>query len=374
MSYPSVDALQTALGERIFSNRNDIKKAAGRALGTIVELITFYMVKQWGFLPHLTIERGLAEFGNDKIVHNVEFGLHHCYKQESLRVANADYKLPLTSKKLRSIFDLDPDIPAADNVLLTTGLILRNACVIAATADRLTVAHLAEHSSEENVISLSHLKSHPFAMIECKRVGVEDGVKKGPTTIEKAKQGAYVAKHVSSLQKVRGHDGVMYGVWPLKSGGFEIRDLEAERKRLVYDVPADDLDGFILTVGLVSNHGNWFTRDNMNKELLVLKDSYDWLIFLTDNGIAEFVYDTILSDDPSMEAVKNAFSLSYSSGESGKNQFTKVKIEYKADQALAQYFAKHQDRIQKTWFNILTPNGMTIEDLKNDLSSLSQKI
>jgi hypothetical protein len=33
----------------------------------------------------------------------------------------------------------------------------------------------------------------PYAMIECKRVGIEEGTTKGPQTIEKAKQGAYVA-------------------------------------------------------------------------------------------------------------------------------------------------------------------------------------
>jgi hypothetical protein len=37
-------------------------------------------------------------------------------------------------------------------------------------------------------------------------------MKKGPQTIEKAKQGAYVARTVSSLQKIRLRDGVLGGV------------------------------------------------------------------------------------------------------------------------------------------------------------------
>ena len=45
----------------------------------------------------------------------------------------------------------------------------------------------------------------------------------------------------------------------------------------------------------------------------------------------------------------------------------------KADQALARYFAIHESRIEKTWFNILTPNGQTIDNLKEDLQSLSEK-
>lgn len=373
MTYPSVDALQKALGETIFSNRTDVKKAAGRALGTIVEIITFYMLKQWGFLPNLSIERGLAEFGNDQITHNVEFGLHHRFDTKSKTVKNSDISLPLTTAKLRKLFDIKDDFIAKSNTLLTKDLILRNSCVIGVNESRLLVAHLENYGIYETEIFTTELKALPFAMVECKRVGVEDGAKKGPTTIEKAKQGAYVAKHVSSLQKVRGHDGVMYGAWPLKSGGFEIKDLIKERKRLIYEASASDLDGFILTVGLVSNHGNWFTKDNMNKELLVLKDSYDWLIFLTDDGIAEFVYDTILSDDISMQAVKDSFSISYASGEAGKNQFTKVKIDYKADQALAKYFATHHQRIEKNWFNILTPSNHSISELKEDLQSLADK-
>ncbi len=37
-------------------------------------------------------------------------------------------------------------------------------------------------------------------------------MKKGPQTIEKAKQGAYVAKSVSNLQRVRLNDGSQGGV------------------------------------------------------------------------------------------------------------------------------------------------------------------
>lgn len=373
MPYPSVDALQKALGEKIFSNRTDIKKAAGRALGTIVELITFYMLKQWGFLDGLSIERGLAEFGNDKITHNVEFGLHQCLSKATKSITSSNVKLPLTTAKLRKIFEIPEEVATKSNTLLSTSLVLRNSCVIGETDNYLYVAHLESHTSTQTVISLSKIKIAPFAMVECKRVGVEDGAKKGPTTIEKAKQGAYVAKHVSSLQKVRGHDGVMYGAWPLRDGGFEIRNLDNERKRLIYDANASDLDGFILTIGIVSNHGNWFTAENMNKELLVLKDSYDWLLFLTDRAIAEFVYDTILSSDPAMAPVRDAFSNSYSSGESGKNQFTKVKIDYRADQVLAGYFNSKQQHIESTWFNILTPKDDSITGLKQDLQALSDK-
>jgi hypothetical protein len=40
MSYPSVDQLQKVLTEQVFHYADDKKKAAGRALGTLVEIVT----------------------------------------------------------------------------------------------------------------------------------------------------------------------------------------------------------------------------------------------------------------------------------------------------------------------------------------------
>src|ERR1022692_4045463 len=75
-SYPSVDQLQKVLTETVFHYAKDSKKAAGRALGTLVEIITFYALKSWGFERNLAIERPLPEFANDDITHNVEYSLH----------------------------------------------------------------------------------------------------------------------------------------------------------------------------------------------------------------------------------------------------------------------------------------------------------
>ena len=48
MSYSSVDALQKTLAESVFAYAADRKKAAGRALGTLVEIITYYALCTWG--------------------------------------------------------------------------------------------------------------------------------------------------------------------------------------------------------------------------------------------------------------------------------------------------------------------------------------
>jgi hypothetical protein len=374
MSYPSVDALQRALARDVFGNRQDTKKAAGRALGTIVELITFYVLRGWGFQNNLSIERGLAEFANDAITHNVEFGLHPLLKFRELNLNKAAFSLPLSATKLRKELGIQGKEGLKANQLLSSGGVLRNSCVIAEDGTSFSVANLSiEAPPTSYSVSIAQLAYQPFAMVECKRVGVEEGARKGPTTIEKAKQGAYVAKHVSSLQKVRGYDGQLYGVKPLRGGGFEFSQLQVELRRLIFEASADELAGFILTVGVVSNHGNWFTSDSPNKELRVLAQSYDWLLFLTDAAIAEFVTDTLLCNSEEMRPVRQAFEESYSSGTSGKNRFTKVKIDLEAHRILQSYFASHLERIEGTWFNVLAPSKGNVHELKAELFALSEK-
>ncbi len=218
MPYESVDALQRALTEDVFHYAKDAKKAAGRALGTFVEIITFYLIKSWGHEKSTAIERRLPEYANPDITHNVEFSLHPSYELGTLKIAKSE--LPLTSKKLAKL------IPAIhwnsgnlkSTQLLTSDEVLRNACTLYEDDSKFIVAYLGKATETMYRVSVNQLIPHPFAFIECKRVGVEEGMKKGPQTIEKAKQGAYVARTISSLQKIRMSDGSVYGVLHLNSG------------------------------------------------------------------------------------------------------------------------------------------------------------
>ena len=76
MGYQSIDALQNTLATKVFHYAADSKKAAGRALGTLVEVVTYYTLCSWNLRNHIVIERRLPEFGNPVIEHNVEFSLH----------------------------------------------------------------------------------------------------------------------------------------------------------------------------------------------------------------------------------------------------------------------------------------------------------
>jgi len=375
MTYQSVDQLQKVLAEKVFHYTQDSKKASGRALGTLVEIITFYLLKSWGFENSVAIERPLAEYGNPDITHNVEYSLHPILRQYELSLpAN----LPVTStrllKAMEDVFSSE-GFEKYSNTLLASNMILRNSCILA-KRDNPYPSHLSANlvsvSPSNFVATILEQYSKPYAMFECKRVGVEEGMRKGPQTIEKAKQGAYVAKAVSSLYKVRLPSGELRGL--IYNSGNEIyskpyAELIAE---IVGSDKRDLLKDFILTVGVVSNHGNWFTSDNHNKELKVLAQSYDWLIFLTDAGLAEFITELLLEPKPLLVPARNAFLASYTA-EKKKNSFTKVQMDYEADQVLQIYFRDNAKRIEK-WFNIIAPRDGTIKDIHLQISELREAL
>lgn len=372
MSYPSVDALQNALCESVFHYAADKKKAAGRALGTLVEIITFYTLRSWGFRDSIAIERGLAEFGNPDITHNVEYSLHPILKQKQHVLLHL--KLPITASKLRKqIWGQDREDADGDKGtrLLTKDMILRNSCVIAESETGPIAVHLDSYSEKECIVSVSQLHRHPYAIFECKRVGVEEGMKKGPQTIEKAKQGAYVARTVSSLQKIRLADGKAGGLIHKADGTTEVGAFYPMLQKLIFKGRPDDLKDFILTVGVVSNHGNWFSAENQNKEMKVLAQSYDWLLFLTDAGLSNFISELLLTPKKELAPARAAFLASYKK-EKERNRFTKVQMDAAADAVLVKYFSDHKGRIE-SWFNVIAPRAGNLATLRAELLTLSGK-
>ena len=378
MPYRSVDELQKLLAENVFGHTTDAKKAAGRSLGTLIEIITHYLIKQWGFDSYTTIEHKLQEFANDKILHNVEFALNPKSKEFDVEIEGISF--PLTAKKIIGKFDELKEIKKFSSIKSVSILseyddhkILKNSCKMAydEASNLVAVANLKDIST----LNVSIVLDKPFAIFECKRVGIEESAGKGPTTIEKAKQGAYVALHASSFQKVRGLDGKMFGVIPKEDDKFIIKPYKEGLQYLIKEASIDELRNFILTVGVVSNHGNWFTSDNPNKELLVLMQSYDWLLFLTDDALAQFIEDLIL-DDKEDNYVRKAFLYSYVKPPPGKrkrNIFTKVNMSLDADQQIQEYFSKNIDQINNEWFNVIAPVGRDIEELKEQVDTLANK-
>lgn len=370
MPYESVDALQRALTRDVFHYAKDAKKAAGRALGTLVEIITFYLLKTWHYEKHVAIERRLPEYANPDITHNVEFTLHPSVALHTIRLPMT--ALPITSRKItKEIDEHEWTRHVKSAQLLTSDGLLRNACTLFEDESRLIVAYLCTVAPKFFTISIRELLPHPFAVFECKRVGVEEGVKKGPQTIEKAKQGAYVARMVSSLQKIRMADGTINGVLELESGELRCEPYNKFLRSLIQSTDGGMLRHFTLTIGVVSNHGNWFTSDDHNKELKVLAQSYDWLLFLTDQGLSQFVQSLLISPSKAYKPIKTTFKKSYT-GKRGVNRFTKVQIDLAADVSLQDYFTKNLAMVEQ-WFNVISPAGRSIPELKRELSKLASK-
>ena len=371
MAYESIDALQNVLARDVFHYTRDSKKAAGRALGTLVEIINFYLLKAWGHERRTAIERRIPEYANPDLTHNVEFTLHPTESISTIGLRESD--LPFTARKIQKA--IGKDSWSRDNLksnqLLSSRRLLRNACTIYESDDELALAYLGDKVNDEWEVSVESLHIQPFAMFECKRVGVEEGMKKGPQTIEKAKQGAYVARTVSSLQKIRKADGSVYGILPLPNNRLEVRPYDEFIHIIANSDERDLLSQFILTTGVVSNHGNWFTSDDHNKELRVLAQSYDWLLFLTDAGLAGFIEDLLLNPCEDYRSAREAFLNSYS-GTRGGNRFTKVTMHLAADEAIQRYFRNHLTEIEG-WFNIVSPVDASIEALKRELDSLANK-
>jgi len=166
-------------------------------------------------------------------------------------------------------------------------------------------------------------------------------------------------------------DGSLGGLIHLSSGQTRIGDYAEMLDSVVASDDPELLRGFSLTIGVVSNHGNWFTSGDHNKELKVLAQSYDWLLFLTDSGLAEFISDVLLGGDKKYKVVHDAFLDSYGP-KKVENKFTKVKMDRPADLILQEYVRSNLDRIDG-WFNTISPAGRTIEQLKTDLNTLVSK-
>lgn len=382
MAYESVDKLQKVLAKEVFNHTKDPKKASGRALGTLVEIVTYYLLKTWGLNNHISIERGLAEYGNPNITHNVEYSLHPIVRSDTLSINKSEKTITSTIllKALKtSGFDLT-GFERKNNHLLRNN-VLRNACTIATSKNSFLLCSIKSDIGENLELHIYEQNKKPYAMFECKRVGVEEGMAKGPQTIEKAKQGAYVARTASSLQKIRSESGEMQGIIYKSDGSYVIKPYVNLMEDVIFSSDNELLRKFILTVGVVSNHGNWirkttngelsFSEENFQKELIVLAQSYDWLLFLTDEGLSDFIEKLLLHPIPELQFLRETFLSSYLEGKK-KNQFTKVQMNIEADRILLHYFNNNLSTVE-SWFHVISPSKKSLATLKSELEELKNK-
>ena len=174
MDFDSVDALQRTLAEDVFSYADDRKKAAGRALGTLVEIITYYTLCAWDLSDHIVIERRVSEFANPEIMHNVEFSLHPVHSKHIVNIS--PLSLPITPAKIRPHLPLLSEHELKSNQVLNNNSIKRNAAVLLEKESGPVVANVETLEESHCALSVCDLSADPFAIFECKRVGVEVGV------------------------------------------------------------------------------------------------------------------------------------------------------------------------------------------------------
>lgn len=382
MAYESVDKLQKVLADEVFNHTKDPKKASGRALGTLVEIITYYLLKTWRLNNSISIERGLAEYGNPDITHNVEYSLHPIVRSSFLTIDKSTKSIT-SNVILKALMETGFDIAGFDrkNNQLLSNNILRNACTIAASDNSFLLSSIKSDVGDKLELHIYEQNKKPYAIFECKRVGVEEGMTKGPQTIEKAKQGAYVARTASSLQKIRSESGEMQGIIYKSNGSYIIKPYIDLMEEVIFSSDKELLRKFILTVGIVSNHGNWikktangvlnFSEENFQKELMVLAQSYDWLLFLTDKGLSDFIDKLLLHPIPELQFLRDTFLSSYAEDKK-KNQFTKVQMNIEADRILLKYFNDNLSAVE-SWFNVVSPTQKKLTDLKGELDELKNK-
>ncbi len=166
-------------------------------------------------------------------------------------------------------------------------------------------------------------------------------------------------------------DGKVGGLIQMEDKSFRCEEYYPLLAEVIASNNPDLLADFVLTIGVVSNHGNWFTSENHNKEMKVLAQAYDWLLFLTDAGIAQFIDELLLHPNAAFAPVREAFLASYT-GKKGVNQFTKVKIALTADLALQTYFSTQLKTIEG-WFNVIAPAGRRLGVLHQELDTLKRK-
>lgn len=367
MNTGEIEGVQTRLANDVFGHTDSPRKAAGRALGTLVEVVTYYLLRSWGLEESISIETPLQEYGNSEITHNVEYTLHGVEKRYNINMHDMTRSEAITARAIKKsmLHSHDVDVGEVRSNSLLTGGILRNSCLLNKKQNARWIANY----DRKGKVTVSLQRTKPYAAFECKRVGLDAQHGKGPQAIEKAKQGSYVARTVSCLQKVRDGKGNSIGIIYDSNNKHTVAPYNSLFHDIVYSERAVPPD-FIMTVGIVSNHGNWFTSNNQNKEMKVLSQSYDWLLFLTDHALAHFVDNVVLSNKH--PHVKTSFLESYTKRKK-HNQFTKVSMNLEAHRTLASYFMSNMRDVED-WFTVITPRGQSMRDLRDQVDALRSKL
>jgi len=109
-----LDDLQNQLASTVFDKKIDAKKAAGRVLGTSLELIVYYLLLRFGVGDNITFEDALREFGYPSITHRVEFSLRPIIRKRKADLKQNPKSLVIVDREQKDRVKIQETILLAD--------------------------------------------------------------------------------------------------------------------------------------------------------------------------------------------------------------------------------------------------------------------
>lgn len=366
-SFDAIDEAQMALSNEIFDSTRSPKKASGRAIGTLQEMLAYSILHYHNLDDRIYLEYPLPEQGLEEVTHSVEFSIHpkigtkpaavsgRKHDNVTLQDTDAEDLYGEDSERLKKVRLVQHDDDY--DVIHTNPSLLKLDDLKNWPYNNIPIGRLADEGDKEIVL----LDPQPVGFIECKRVGLEEGTTSGPQTIEKAKQAGFVALRTSRLQKIITSDGKK-GVL-VNDGSVEYDDFEKLWESKLSSQNPSDLRGIVRSVLFFSDHGNWFPGNEESKDVKILKSSFDWAIWVEDDGLIELV-EFVLNDTD----MRRAFELHV---DSSKTILTKSKLESRARQAMLRFVEENWESLSENWLTVLEPEGKSIEDLLEEFRTIT---
>jgi len=367
-SFGAIDEAQMALANEIFDSRESPKKAAGRAIGTLQEILAYSVLHHYELDSRTYLEYPLPEQGLEEVTHEVEFSIHPKVGERGAEISGRKHEnATLSDLDASSLYDskanrlkkptlVHHDDDGWDRIRTNPGL-LKQDDLKNWEYDSIPIAYY--NNGNKKIVLLD---PQPIGFIECKRVGLEEGTTSGPQTIEKAKQATLVAFRTSRLQKIITSDGKK-GLL-IDDDHVEVGNFEELWEDTLSEGDPEELRGVVRSVLFFSNHGNWYPQDNEGKGVKMIKSSFDWAVWVEDEGLIELI-EFVLNDTD----MRNAFNLHV---ESSETILTKSKFESDARESMLEFVSSNWDRISEDWFTVLEPEGKSIEDLMDEFRTVTQ--
>jgi hypothetical protein len=115
---------------------------------------------------------------------------------------------------------------------------------------------------------------------------------------------------------------------------------------------------------------NWFPEGVAKKDIKVLVENYDWVIWVEDAALFQFAEDLLFKETRVAEAFQRQHS---STRKVGERLFSKQSMWIPAHEGLCRYMASNYQEIKKKWFKVLGREKLPIDSLFLELDKLTTR-